>query len=137
MINRFEYKNDTSMPNAPEITEYTLFSLNMSIILFAIVFGIHVLCIWILKKQVVKNFTKNNFLDQFLHCVENTNFSFQHEDWDFQNVSLIDSGRRFWYFSVELMILRSTTKTNYIYENIHARIQDCPYHKISKSYLTI
>ena len=51
---------------------------------FAVLYAIHVLALFVMKKFVSLDFNNTNVLEQLLHAMESTNFGFSLNDWDFR-----------------------------------------------------
>ena len=69
----------------PSVTLYTGMSAKYYCILFAIIFALHLIALFIMKSIVSNDFNEMNILDKILHCVESSSFPFCVNDWDFRN----------------------------------------------------
>ena len=75
--------NQGYLISPPNYTLYTYFRLRDYFIIFLIVLAIHILAIFISKWKTSNIFVNNlNFLDKFMHCVENTNIASNVQEWD-------------------------------------------------------
>ena len=80
---RVESWNQGYLISPPDYTIYTYFRLRDYFIIFLVLLAIHILAIFILKRKTSNIFVNNlNFLDKFIHCVENTNIASNVREWD-------------------------------------------------------
>ena len=75
--------NQGYLISPPNYTIYTYFRLRDYFIIFLVLLAIQILAIFISKRNTSNIFANNlNFLDKFIHCVENTNIASNVQEWD-------------------------------------------------------
>ena len=75
--------NQGYLISPPDYTIYTYFRLRDYFIIFLVLLAIQILAIFISKWNTSNIFVNNlNFLDKFIHCVENTNIASNVQEWD-------------------------------------------------------
>ena len=65
-----------------EYKAYTIFTLKEYFLMFVGIQILHVLIIYILKRNLSEAFKQFNGLEQFIHCVETTHLVINAEEWD-------------------------------------------------------
>ena len=81
---KLDIENDFLGYNPPNPTLYTGISGGYYCLIFTIIYALHILALFIMKKIVSKEFKNANFFEQLVHTVESTNFAFSLYDWDFK-----------------------------------------------------
>ena len=78
-----DIENDFLGYDPPNPIVYTGISGGYYCVLFSILYAIHILALFVMKKFVSKDFNNTNIFEQLLHATESTNFAFSLNDWDF------------------------------------------------------
>ena len=82
-LDRWDYNNDTQQGVPPAVPSYTGISLGSTFGLFFIITGAQFLLHFIVKFIYAEKFSmKSNYLNKFLHLVQNLNIATPFEDWD-------------------------------------------------------
>ena len=81
---QLDTENDFLGYDPPSSIVYTGISGAYYCMYFAVLYAIHVLALFVMKKLVSSDFSKTNILEQLLHAIESTNFGFSLNDWDFR-----------------------------------------------------
>ena len=75
--------NSKFLLSPPDYTAYTFFSLHQYFLLFVGQLSLHVTFVYFAKKILSTHFRLHfNGLEQFIHCLENTNIPYNAQEWD-------------------------------------------------------
>ena len=74
--------SDISSILFPDYTIYTILSLKKYFYIFVGILFTQILVIYLVKLKLAKQFSKFNFIDRIIHCVECSNLAYNVEEWD-------------------------------------------------------
>ena len=79
---KLDIENDFLGYDPPDATLYTRVSGGYYCLIFAIIYALHILALFVMKKIVSTDFKNANMFEQMVHTLESTNFAFPLQDWD-------------------------------------------------------
>jgi len=103
-IDRWTFKNETEPGTPPGYDRYTLFTLAESVQLFAILFFLQFLIVYMVKVMKAEKFGEADNLKKFLHVMENMNIPYPVEDFDVLNGTEREHRERFEKVNTEVLM---------------------------------